>query len=118
MGLIFGFDSLIMFGSFIWQVYMFKTLLSGIRNRSWMSAVISGIIYTLSVVVSLLSYWLANSTADYGGFSKDFTIFSVVVLVGCYLAAFGIYLQKRFVILAGILSAIAPFLYLFILAKT
>lgn len=115
MGMIFGLGALIMFGSFVWQVCMFTTLLSGIRKRSWMSVVIGGIIYTISVGVSLLCYGLANSAADYGGFSKDFTIFSVVVLVGCYIAAFGIYLQKRFVILAGILSAIAPFLYLFIL---
>lgn len=115
MGMIFGLGALIMFSSFVWQVCMFTMLLSGIRKRSWMSVVIGGIIYTISVGVSLLCYGLANSAADYGGFSKDFTIFSVVVLVGCYIAAFGIYLQKRFVILAGILSAIAPFFYLFIL---
>lgn len=60
MGMIFGLGALIMFGSFVWQVCMFTMLLSGIRKRSWMSVVIGGIIYTISVGVSLLCYELAE----------------------------------------------------------
>ncbi|MCM1546748.1 MAG: hypothetical protein NC034_00140 [Ruminococcus sp.] len=115
MGLIFVMFSIFgLFALFI-STTLFGTFIYGIRKKSVKTGIIGGISYIISMVITIVCFLLPTGAADYGGFSKNYLIFVSIVAFGMHLTALGTALKIKWLSIPGVLAAVLPFVYLFIL---